>query len=390
MNPSKYRTDCRRFSGYRPCYPDRADCDGCDRFDPRGERILVINLDAIGDVIRSTAVLHPMKRRFPQSHVTWITLPRSAPLLENNPFVDRILPADASLGMILASLRFDRAYNVDKGIPSGAMMNAVNAPVKMGFGIDADGVILPLNDEADELFRVGLDDRLKFLVNRKTENQLLAEAFGFEYSRDPCIFRFTPSEEHHLAEVRERFGLDDTPMVVGVNTGCSNLFPNKKLPLQYQRMLIHRLRQARPAWPVLLLGGIEDGVRNAELAADLGMHVIPTPTDEGLRRGMTYTQLADVVFTGDSLGMHMAIALGKRTVVWFGLTCEQEIEIYDRGEKLTADVKCRPCWRKECDKPVKCWDSLDPDMALAAIIRQGELVLQEKKGTARAAAPPRN
>jgi ADP-heptose:LPS heptosyltransferase len=373
-----FRTDCRRFTGYRPCLPGRERCDGCADFHPRGDRLLIVNLDSMGDVLRSTAVLHPLKRRHPDSTITWVTLPRAAPLLENNPFLDRVLTVDAALPFILDALEFEWAGNVDKGLVSGAIMGRVRAGEKAGFGVDAGGVIVPLNREADELYRLGLDDRLKFSVNGKSELQLLAEAFGLEYRRDPYVYRFRPDEEDAMAAARRRLGLDGAPVTVGFNTGCSELYPNKKLPLDFQAGLIRRLREARPDWPVILLGGLEDGERNARLAHDCGGAVIETPTAEGPRRGMIWTGLPDVVFTGDSLGMHMAIALGKRVVAWFGLTCEQEIELYERGEKILASVECRPCWKRSCDRTVVCWERVDPDRALAAIIRQGEAAGKEK------------
>ncbi len=375
----RFNPDCRRFTGYRPCSPERADCRGCADFAPRGERILLINLDSMGDVLRSTAVLHPLKGKYPESHVTWVTLPRAAPLLENNPLVDRVLPADASLPLILETLEFDVALNVDKGLPSGAMIARVRAPLKLGFTVNADGAILPLNPEAEELFAVGLDDHCKFFVNRKTENQLLAEAFGLEYRRDPYVFSFRDGERDFVDETRKRLSLDGPEPVIGFNTGCSNLYAYKKMPLEHQRRLILDLKQARPAWPVVLLGGLEDAERNAALAEELEGLAVNTPVDEGLRRGMAYTALADVVFTGDSLGMHMAIALGKRVVAWFGMTCEQEIELFERGEKLLAKVDCRPCWRRECPRPVKCYERVDPAEALAAVIGQGEAARREKE-----------
>ena len=42
----------------------------------------------------------------------------------------------------------------------------------------------------------------------------------------------------------------------------------------------------------------------------------------------------DIVVSGDSLGMHMAIGLKKWVVAWFGPTCHQEIDLYDRGAKF--------------------------------------------------------
>ena len=37
----------------------------------------------------------------------------------------------------------------------------------------------------------------------------------------------------------------------------------------------------------------------------------------------------DMVVSGDTLGMHMAIARGKFVVAWFGLSCAQEIDLFE-------------------------------------------------------------
>jgi heptosyltransferase-2 len=65
--------------------------------------------------------------------------------------------------------------------------------------------------------------------------------------------------------------------------------------------------------------------------------------------------------------MHMAIALEKHVVVWFGPTCAQEIELYGRGVKLQADVTCSPCWRQSCDLEPKCFNQVEPARIEAAV-----------------------
>jgi heptosyltransferase-2 len=78
---------------------------------------------------------------------------------------------------------------------------------------------------------------------------------------------------------------------------------------------------------------------------------IPTPTTLGLRAGIILENLADIVVSGDSLGMHIAIALKKHVVAWFGLSCAAEVDLYERGIKIIRDLPCAPCWKKVCDMP---------------------------------------
>ncbi|RMG91609.1 MAG: lipopolysaccharide heptosyltransferase family protein, partial [Candidatus Dadabacteria bacterium] len=225
----------------------------------------------------------------------------------------------------------------------------------------------------------GLDDDLKFRRNRKSEQEMLAETMGLAFRRDPYVLRLSEEERAFVERMRRAWGLGDV-VAVGLNTGCSTLFPYKKLPVEYQARLAEELVDRFPGVRVLLLGGPEDADRNREIARLTRAPVLETPCTEGLRRGIQYMDLADVVVTGDSLGMHLAIGLGKRVVAWFGLTCEQEIDFFDRGEAVLAKVDCRPCWQRSCDRPVKCYERVDMEELLAVVGRQIEAASREKIG----------
>ena len=57
--PGDLAFDCRHFVGDRPCKPHKQTgrvCT-CDRYDPIKERVLIIKLDAMGDVLRTTKSL---------------------------------------------------------------------------------------------------------------------------------------------------------------------------------------------------------------------------------------------------------------------------------------------------------------------------------------------
>ena len=232
----------------------------------------------------------------------------------------------------------------------------VEADERRGFGLSPEGAIVPFNPSAWPLYALGLDDEAKFRVNQRTEQDLLAEAMGFSHERDPYVLALEPFEKR-----------DSPPRKVGFNTGCSPLYPYKKLPLAVLADAIRAVATDLDE-PVLLLGGPEDTERNATLAQALGPLVEPTPTTEGLRRGLAEIDRCDVVVTGDSLGMHMAIGLGKHVVAWFGPTCPQEIDLYDRGIKLLAEVGCAPCWKKRCDNDPMCHDRVPVELIRTAVL----------------------
>ena len=124
---------------------------------------------------------------------------------------------------------------------------------------------------------------------------------------------------------------------------------------------------------VVLLGGREDEKRNAEIYSHFKSKIINTPTTMGLRKGACFENIADVIITGDSFGMHLAIALKKYLIAWFGVTCHQEIELYDRGVKLySEDLFCSPCWKKTCPYDLECIKMIDLDRIEAETINYFE------------------
>lgn len=354
--------DCIHFDGYKPCFPGEDCTEVCQHPTPFGTRILIINLDAMGDVLMTTAQLPGIKRQFPQSAITWITLRNAVPLLENNPYLYRVIEWNDENRMILQREEFDLVLDADKSKASCAFVETLRASEIRGFRLNRFGQIVPAQNEAWYNYTLGLNDHLKFRMNQKTGQEILAESWSIPYQRDEYTLVLTDEEQQFCARKKVEWYLEDDRPVVGFNTGCSHLYPNKKMTVEQHIRLIEALA-AVDGLRILLLGGKEDAERNARIfnaAKHLGERVIKTPTTEGVRRGLCYVNLADAVITGDSFGMHAAIALRKQVLVWFGVSCWAEIDLYDRGKKFfPEDLFCSPCWKKKCPYHLECISMID-------------------------------
>ncbi len=347
--------ECKQFTGYKPCHPGEQG-EACVNPEPMGTKILIINLGALGAVLMTTTILPALKRKFPESTIHWLTEPRAAELLQHNPNIDFIHHWGVGSLLTLQQMQFDIVCNSDKIQEMCALTNVLNAKEKLGYGLNKDGVMIPLNDGAGYNYRMGIDNKLKFQHNTRTYPNILRETFELDKTIDPYVFRFSGEEKKRIDQLREDFCLYKDKPVVGINTGCSNLYPNKKMPENELKKIIGWLFERDRSQSILLLGGIEDTERNSALAGEFENIVINTPTTEGLRSGMGYVDLCDIVCTGDSLGMHMAIGLEKKVIAWYNVTCAQEIEFYGRGIKLESGVDCSPCWKKICDNGLICYE----------------------------------
>lgn len=358
---------CKRFSGYKPCFPDH-NCweDGCKDNIPVGKKILIINLDAMGDVLMTTAQLPSIKRKYPDSTIYWITLKNAAPLLLNNPLIDHVYNFDASSLLILQQMKFDYVMNVDKSQQSCALLNSINAQQKRGFGLNENGKIIPVNEGANYNYKLGMDDHFKFKINQRTGQDYLAETFELDFKRDEYILELTQDEKDFIEKYKKKVGIRKKDKLIGFNTGCSELYPNKKMTVEQHIYLIRKLLKKK--YKIILLGGPEDTTRNKEIYSHFNGKIINSPTTEGLRRGICYESIPDIIVTGDSLGMHIAIGLKKYVIVWFGVSCWTEIDLYERGVKLfQEDLFCSPCWKKQCPYNLECIKMIDLDRIILEI-----------------------
>lgn len=358
---------CKNFNGYKPCYSYK-NCleNGCQNENDEtriGTKILIISLDALGNVLDNTALLPALKRKYPVSTLYWLTMPNAEKILFNNGIIDKIFTWTDEQRMILRQIKFDVLLNADKSDYACAFANEVDAKAKLGFLLNDDEKIIPASKSAMYSYLMGNNDQLKFRENTRSGIDIIHEVFELDYKKDEYVFNLTEEENEFVTGYKKEIGFNPAITYAGFNTGCSNLFPNKKMTIEQHVNLIKEMLK-NDKLQVVLLGGKEDTERNRQISESFNeadrKKIISTPTTMGLRRGACFMDICDVVITGDSFGMHLAIALKKYVIAWFGLSCAAEIELYGRGEKLVPEgLECSPCWKKVCPYNLECIQMID-------------------------------
>lgn len=371
MDPLK--TDCRHFRPDRPCAPHKAHgvvCATCTtHYDPIRTRLLLIKLAATGDVLRTTCLLPGLHRRWPGAHVTWVTSPGAAPLFRGNPLVDRVLAFDGTPPIELLVEQFDVVINPDAAADACALAHLARGAQRVGFSVDARGTPLALSPAAERWLEMGIrDDRKR--ANRLAYQEHMAAILGVEWRKEPPILELTPEDTAAGRQLRARHPPPDGGLVVGLNTGAGGRWRFKRWTERGYSELIARLHD--DGQRVFLLGGPEEVERNARLAAGSAGTAVETGCDNSLRQFAGIVDQCDVVVTGDTLAMHIAIARGKRTVVLFGPTSLHEIEVFGRGERLAPELECLCCYKTDCDFVPNCMESLSTGTVHAAVLRQVE------------------
>jgi ADP-heptose:LPS heptosyltransferase len=370
-----FRPDCRHFSGEKPCAPHKNEgvvCKDCPRFDAVEERILVIKLDAAGDVLRSTSLLPALKAAHPRSAIWWVTENSSKPLLEKNPYIDTLLTPDGPLGGFLGAATFSLAYNFDMSRKAAAILQLANAREKHGFGLSKEGVAVPLEDSSHEWFEMGLFDTVK-RANQRTFQDHLFQLAGLKYAGERPQLVLTPKEKEWGTLFAKKNKLSKFKQIVGFNIGSGGRWPMKRWRLDGFAWLAKAIREKHPKVGVLLYGGPEEKELMPSLAKKLKGACIPTGTQNTLRQFASLVNLCGVMVTGDTLALHVAVALNKRLVAYFGPTSDVEIDLYDSGEKVLPLSPCQDYYKGECTQKVSCMDNLKEKDMLAAVERQIKL-----------------
>lgn len=366
-----YQTGCRYFSGYRPCEKNSLCSVNCPSRDLPRVSIIVIHLGAMGAVLRATALLPMIKRKYPSSKITWIT--NSPALLKHNPYVDVVLANTESDLNNLKAFEFDIAFVIDKSIEASSILRRAQVDMVYGFLANAQtGAIEPATSAAFELWDLGLNNEKKFFINAKPELQLQAEALELNFSRDPYGVYLSEEEQNEINQRKILWSVFGKKQVVGLNTGCGPLLPEKKFTLRKWTEILSEIQKY--SWMLqklsfVLLGGTAEAEDHKALKMAFPFLNL-SPLDQGLRDGLVSVGACDLLVTGDSLGMHMGIGLKKYVIAWFGPSCAHEIDLYDRGEALlSATLPCSPCWKRTCNKDYKCNDSINAETILKALER---------------------
>ncbi|MCD4690554.1 glycosyltransferase family 9 protein, partial [bacterium] len=218
------RYDCRHFLGDRPCEWGGL-CEGCSHYSPMGTRILIVKLAAAGDVLRTTAILPPLKRKYPESHITWVTDEAALLFLRSNPFIDRAMPFGFASFVELSRQSFDEVICLDKEPRAAAFAGAMRAGRTLGYGLTASGTVEPVSSGARYDFELGLSNERKFRENRRTAADISCEVAELAYEHEPHMLVLPDEAIEYARHILA--GLDIREPLVGMNVGAGGVFANK-------------------------------------------------------------------------------------------------------------------------------------------------------------------
>lgn len=338
-----------------------------------GRRILIIKLASAGDVLRTTVILPALKKRYPESHISWLVKEPAQGLLETNPHIDRILLFNLESMLLLQAEEFDMVISLDKAIEATSIATLIKAGEKYGFGLSAEGKLYSFNKEAEYSFLLGLDNDLKFYKNKKTYQELIFDTVNLTYTSERYELKLDPKAIDFAEMFFKNNNLDKEDLIIGINTGSGKVFANKNLKRDKIIELIELLDRQTDA-KIILLGGPLEREVNEYIVNKVNCKIINTGYTHSLKEFAALVNKCSLIITSDTLALHIAVALKKPLVALFGPTVPQEIDLYNLGYKIVSNAECAPCYKNKCDKQLTCMDKIN----LKEIIKAAKKLITSK------------
>lgn len=361
---SQVKFDCRHFKGHVPCKPNKiygVTCNDCDYYEKTKQKILIIKLGAAGDVIRTTPLLYPLRKKYPESKIYWLTyFPELIPII-SNPNADQVLKYSAQSVSYLESVEFDVLINLDKDMEAISLTNKIKANEKFGFTL-RDGHCFPVNKSAEHKFLTGIFDNVS-KENKKNYLQEIFEICGFTFEGENYVLDIDKNADRE-------FSIDKERKVIGLNTGCGERWTSRLWKDEYWINLIRNLRQS--GVEVILLGGPAEHEKNSELNSLTGAKYFGV---FDLKTFINLVNKCDVIVSQVTMTMHIAIALKKKLVLMNNIFNPNEFLLYGNGEIIQPEKECRCFFMPVCvNKDYKCMDLLTPDSVYNACLRQISMI----------------
>ncbi|HCC47232.1 MAG TPA: asparagine synthase (glutamine-hydrolyzing) [Elusimicrobia bacterium] len=342
----------------------------------RGRRkILLVNMAGLGDIIMMTPAVRALKAAYPDARLELLTIDRSKELAAGIAGIDKIhsVPIRYRFGGPAAAYKFLRTLLQLRGEGFDALVNfslvssyggllktrLINWLVKPALascrvmtGLGGAGSHTVFEEVIEKKNAVDLISRLLAPLGIEQRDFLIEYAPGLEAKKSVSM------------DLASR-GLSGKPFI-GLNPGAFR--PSRRWPLEKWKALVKLLLEKYPSALLMVTGSAEEKAMADELK--ISERVFSSAGLYTLGQNAALYSLMDVFITNDTGPMHMAAAVGTKTVCIFGPGDHWRFAPSVPGEKKRVIRKdmpgCEtPCYKFHCPNPV-CLTAITPEEVLAA------------------------
>lgn len=334
----------------------------------RLQKILLVRISRLGDLIFTTPAIRGLKARFPRAEIHFLTNPYSCQALEGNPYIHRVHLMDRKR-LLWRCLRIDPVLSDLKriGFDLAIFFRWRNEFSALSRKIDAPLVYKVASPE-------GLDDK----VHQADRYMAGLSALGVEPDNLGMDVFFNNQDTAEVQQFLEKHDLVQKPFSV-IHAGCHQILKKKALsgsskrtwPLTHWINLVDSIGKKFNSPPVLVGFSQGDRMVNSLIMEGIGDRCPEFFLSRTNQLAALLRRAAGFVCL-DTGPLHVASAVGAPTVALFGPSRPALTGPYRNrrnAKVLQKNLPCVPCKGNDikCTNNV-CMQLITPDEVVQALI----------------------
>jgi len=321
------------------------------------KRILIVEVNWIGDVLFSTPFISSIRERFCDAYITCMVVPRVKPVLENNPHIDEIIVYDENgrhrgiFGKLrfinsLRKKKFDLAILLHRSLTRTLISILGGIKNRAGYTTPKRRIFLthPIEPPEAELHKAD------YFLN-------VSKALGGNISGKKCEFFVKGSERSYIEKELSKNGIKKEDLLVVMNPGGN--WPPKRWSEENFAKLGDMLTRGYKA-KVAISGAPGDTRRAKLIKSKMKESAAVLVGRTNIKELAALMERADFVISGDSGPAHIACAMGSNTIALFGPTSPRLTGPYEcpNARVIQKNSDCEvPCYDVTC-KNYACMDAI--------------------------------
>jgi len=335
---------------------------------PEAKRILIFNVNWLGDVLFSSATIRNIRRNYPDSYLACVIPSRCYPVLKDNPHLDEVIifdEKDRHRGVLsklhfvslLKQKEFDTAFLLHRSFSRALICRLAGIKQRIGHYTKKRAFLLTkkiLPPKKDSLHRI--DYYLDVI-----------EKAGLRVEDRYLDFYFTAADEEQVDNFFNKNSIKRNDFVVAINPG-GNWMP-KRWPPNYWASLADRLISETKA-KVIITGSISDLLLATQIKDAMREVPLIACGVFNLKQLGALAKKVGVFISGDTGPLHIANAVGaKKIIALLGPTAQKVTGPYPPANVavLQKDIGCAiPCYKVKCADN-RCMLAVTVDDVLAQV-----------------------
>jgi len=317
---------------------------------PAPERVLVKEVNWLGDVVMSLPALRAVRKAYPAARLAVLIKKELAGFFDGAAWIDEVIPYTVRKGLrgladrkaIVGQLRarnFDLAVLFPNSFDSALWPALAGVPRRAGFARDARGLLLTHKTAATA--KILEEHQVHYYLH------MLRETLGIAGAVEDCRPDVhAPNRKRMAAWLAERRKHPQGKLIALAVAAAYG--PAKEWPAEHYAKLIDLLAERHGA-ECVLVGAPNERRKSEEVAQASQAGALVAADETNVGEALALLSLCDGFAGNDSGSMHVAGALGLPTVGIYGSTrADRTGPLGPRTKILYKKIECSPCLKRTC------------------------------------------